>query len=192
MEADSSVRTLVLGGIRSGKSQWAETAIGESAGAGQPVRYLATGVTPDGDADWSQRIAAHQKRRPSHWSTVETIELPTQLRSEAVTPTLVDDIGGWLTAMMDRRGAWTTESPGSVAADVADLIDAVGAFTSPLALVSPEVGLTVVPPTTSGRRFVDELGTLNQRLAELCDRVVLVVAGQPLTVKEQSRMESRR
>jgi adenosylcobinamide kinase/adenosylcobinamide-phosphate guanylyltransferase len=106
-----------------------------------------------------------------------------------VTPTLVDDVGGWLTAMMDRRGAWTT---GSVAADVADLMDAVGAFASPLALVSPEVGLTVVPSTTSGRRFADELGAVNQRLAELCDRVVLVVAGQPLTVKEHSRAESRR
>ena len=82
---------------------------------------------------------------------------------------------------MDRRGAWTD---GSVAADVDDLIDAVGAFGSPLALVSPEVGLTVVPQTASGRRFADELGSLNQRLAALCDRVVLVVAGQPLTVKE--------
>jgi len=112
--------------------------------------------------------------------------VPTQLRSEVATPTLVDDIGGWLTAVMDRRGAWTT---GSVAADVADLIDAVGAFPSPLALVSPEVGLTVVPQTESGRRFADELGILNQRLAGLCDRVVLVVAGQPLTVKEPSRAE---
>jgi adenosylcobinamide kinase/adenosylcobinamide-phosphate guanylyltransferase len=73
-----------------------------------------------------------------------------------------------------------------------DLIDAVGAFPSLLALVSPEVGLTVVPHTASGRRFADELGSLNQRLAGLCDRVVLVVAGQPLTVKEPSRAESRR
>jgi adenosylcobinamide kinase/adenosylcobinamide-phosphate guanylyltransferase len=182
------VRTLVLGGIRSGKSQWAEQAIAESSGAGHPVRYLATGATPDGDADWSQRIAAHRARRPSHWSTVETIDVPTQLRSEA-TPTLVDDIGGWLTAVMNSRGAWST---GSVATDVAELIHAVGAFASPLVLVSPEVGLTVVPPTTSGRRFADELGSLNQRLAELCDRVVLVVAGQPLTVKEPSHAESRR
>jgi adenosylcobinamide kinase/adenosylcobinamide-phosphate guanylyltransferase len=176
------VRTLVLGGIRSGKSQWAETAIAESAGAGQPVRYLATGATPDGDADWSARIAAHRDRRPAHWSTVETRDVPTQLRSDA-TPTLVDDIGGWLTAVMDRRDAWTT---GSVAADVADLVDAVDAFPSPLALVSPEVGLTVVPQTASGRRFADELGSLNQQLAGLCDRVVLVVAGQPLTVKAAS------
>jgi adenosylcobinamide kinase / adenosylcobinamide-phosphate guanylyltransferase len=183
------VRTLVLGGIRSGKSQWAEKTIAESTVAGQPVRYLATGAAPDGDDDWSARIAAHRTRRPSHWSTVETVDVPTQLRSEVATPTLVDDIGGWLAAVMDRRGAWTT---GSVAADVDDLIDAAGAFGSPLALVSPEVGMTVVPHTASGRRFADELGSLNQRLAALCDRVVLVVAGQPLTVKDPSRAESRR
>jgi adenosylcobinamide kinase/adenosylcobinamide-phosphate guanylyltransferase len=186
------VRTLVLGGIRSGKSQWAERAIAESTVAGQPVRYLATGAAPDGDAEWSARIAAHRARRPSHWSTVETVDVPTQLRSEAASPTLVDDIGGWLTAVMDRRDAWSIRSPGSITADVDELIDAVGAFGSPLALVSPEVGLTVVPPTAAGRRFADELGGLNQRLAGLCDGVVLVVAGQPLTVKEPSRAESRR
>jgi adenosylcobinamide kinase/adenosylcobinamide-phosphate guanylyltransferase len=177
------VRTLVLGGIRSGKSQWAEAAIADSAGAGQSVCYLATGATPDGDADWSARVAAHQARRPSHWSTVETADVATQLRSEATTPTLVDDIGGWLTAAMDRRAAWTG---GSVAADVADLIDAIAVFGAPLALVSPEVGLTVVPQTASGRRFADELGSLNQQLAALCDQVVLVVAGQPVTVKAAS------
>jgi adenosylcobinamide kinase/adenosylcobinamide-phosphate guanylyltransferase len=177
------VRTLVLGGIRSGKSQWAEAAIAESTDAGAPVRYLATGAASEGDADWSERIAAHRARRPSHWSTVETADVPTQLRSEAAIPTLVDDIGGWLTAAMDRRDAWNT---GSVAADVDDLIDAVGTFGSPLALVSPEVGLTVVPQTSSGRLFADELGGLNQRLAAVCDRVVLVVAGQPLTVKAAS------
>jgi adenosylcobinamide kinase / adenosylcobinamide-phosphate guanylyltransferase len=183
------VRTLVLGGIRSGKSQWAERAIAETTVAGQAVHYLATGAAPDGDAEWSARIAAHRARRPSHWSTVETVDVPKQLRSAAGSPTLVDDIGGWLTAVMDRRDAWTT---GSVVADMDELIDAVGAFGSPLALVSPEVGLTVVPPTAAGRRFADELGGLNQRLAGLCDRVVLVVAGQPLTVKEPSRAESRR
>jgi adenosylcobinamide kinase/adenosylcobinamide-phosphate guanylyltransferase len=114
------------------------------------------------------------------------------LRSQIATTTLVDDIGGWLTAVMDRHGAWAMGSVGSVTADVDDLIDAVGAFPSPLVLVSPEVGLTVVPHTASGRRFADEMGSLNQRLAGLCDRVVLVVAGQPLTVKVPSRAESRR
>jgi adenosylcobinamide kinase/adenosylcobinamide-phosphate guanylyltransferase len=175
------VRILVLGGIRSGKSEWAEGAIAESVAEGDPVRYLATGPAPSGDADWSARVAAHRERRPSDWSTIETVDVATHLRSDTATATLVDDVGGWLTAAMDRRGAWTG---GSVRADVDDLLDAVGAFAAPLALVSPEVGLTVVPHTESGRRFADELGTLNQRLAALCDRVVLVVAGQPMTVKE--------
>jgi adenosylcobinamide kinase/adenosylcobinamide-phosphate guanylyltransferase len=183
MEPDHSVRTLVLGGIRSGKSQWAETVIAESTRDGREVRYLATGTTPDDDADWAARIQMHRARRPSHWTTVETVDVPTQLRSDAAIATLVDDIGGWLTAVMDRRAAWTG---GSVADDVEDMIDAVGSFGSPLALVSPEVGLTVVPQTASGRRFADELGSLNQRLAALCDRVVLVIAGQPMTVKEAS------
>ncbi|MFZ0229153.1 MAG: bifunctional adenosylcobinamide kinase/adenosylcobinamide-phosphate guanylyltransferase, partial [Mycobacterium sp.] len=95
-------------------------------------------------------------------------------------PTLVDDIGGWLTATLDRCQAW---EGGSVAADIDDLLAAVVEFSSPLVLVSPEVGLTVVAATESARRFTDELGTLNQRLALLCDRVVLVVAGHPLPIK---------
>ena len=156
------MRTLVLGGIRSGKSQWAERAITESIADGAPVHYVATGKAPNAD-------------------TVETIEVATQLRSATTTATLVDDIGGWLTATMDLRGAW---HGASVHTDIDDLLDAVATFGAPLALVSPEVGLTVVPHTESGRRFADELGMLNQKLAARCDRVVLVVAGQPMTVKE--------
>lgn len=177
------MRILVLGGIRSGKSQWAESAIAESVNATATVRYLATGPTSDGDGEWSARVEAHRRRRPANWSTVETAAVATQLRS-AATPTVVDDIGAWLTTAMDRTDAW---NDGSVAADVDDLVDAVGSFDSALALVSPEVGLTVVPATASGRRFADELGALNQRLAAACDRVVLVVAGQPVTVKDGAR-----
>jgi adenosylcobinamide kinase/adenosylcobinamide-phosphate guanylyltransferase len=176
------VRVLVLGGIRSGKSQWAETAITGAAGVTEPVRYVATGPRPAADTAWSARVGAHRSRRPQHWTTVETDDVAAQLRSDT-TPTLVDDIGGWLTAVMDRRDAWTC---GSVDDDVDDLLNAVETFDAALALVSPEVGLAVVPATESGRRFADELGTLNQRLAELCERVVLVVAGQPMMLKEPS------
>ena len=99
--------------------------------------------------------------------------------------TLVDDVGGWLVAAMDRGGAWTGDGAASgVASEVDDLVDAVDAFCGPLVLVSPEVGLAVVPATESGRKFADALGMLNQRLAAVCDRVVLVIAGQPLTIKE--------
>jgi adenosylcobinamide kinase/adenosylcobinamide-phosphate guanylyltransferase len=173
------VRVLALGGIRSGKSQWAEAAIAEAASAA-PIRYVATGAVSE-DPDWAARVATHRQRRDHRWSTVESTDVPTHLRADPDVPTLVDDVGGWLVAAMDRRSAW---SGGDITPDVDDLVAAVGAFRGPLALVSPEVGLTVVPATESGRRFADALGTLNQRLAATCDRVVLVIAGQPLTVKE--------
>lgn len=173
------MRVLVLGGIRSGKSHHAERILAGADG----VRYLATGPCPEGDGEWSARVDAHRSRRPAHWTTVETPDIATQLLDDPAVPTLVDDIGGWLTAAMDRRSSWTG---GSVTADIDALCTAVESFTGTLALVSPEVGLTVVPATAAGRLFTDELGTLNQRLAALCERVVLVVAGQPLVMKEST------
>lgn len=174
------MRTLVLGGIRSGKSRWAEAVIAESLAPDQPVRYLATGTLAPADAAWSQRIAEHRNRRPGHWSAVETDDIATELRRSPDTPTLIDDIGAWLTATLDRHQAWDA---GSVWIDVEEVLAAVREFRAPLMMVSPEVGLTVVPATAAGRRFADELGALNQRLAALCDRVVLVVAGQAVPIK---------
>jgi adenosylcobinamide kinase/adenosylcobinamide-phosphate guanylyltransferase len=176
------MRTLVLGGIRSGKSRWAEAEIAgppESVGSRQPVYYLATGAVADADTEWSHRVTEHRDRRPQHWHTIETGEIASHLHRFSNTPTLVDDMGGWLTGALDRRG-WET---GSVSADIDDVLAAVDVFDAALVLVSSEVGLTVVPATASGRRFADELGTLNQGLAQLCDRVVLVIAGQAVPVK---------
>lgn len=169
------MRTLVLGGIRSGKSQWAEAAIAPEVS----VRYIATGSSGASDEAWANRVADHRQRRPPTWSTIESADVATHLRVEADTPTLVDDLGGWLTTTLDRRG-W---DGGPITTEVDDLVAAIGAFSAPLVLVSPEVGLTVVPATESGRRFADELGALNQRIAGCCERVVLVIAGQPVWVK---------
>lgn len=144
-----------------------------------PVRYLATGPAPVAEPSWAQRVAEHRHRRPADWSTVETTEVAGQLRAEPHTPTLVDDLGGWLTGLLDGRG-WEV---GPLDADIDGLTDAVGDFAAQLVLVSPEVGLSVVPATVAGRRFADELGRLNQRVAGVCDEVVLVVAGQPMWVK---------
>ena len=112
------MRTLVLGGIRSGKSRWAESALADrvqqsapadrvhsSASAGAPaVRYLATGGRTPADEEWTRRVARHRERRPQHWHTVESDAVAAELRDDPHTPTLVDDIGGWLTATLDRRG----------------------------------------------------------------------------------------
>ena len=180
------MRTLVLGGIRSGKSRWAEAVIAASLAVGDTVSYIATAPSGADDPDWNRRIAAHRERRPPWWHTVETADVAEQLRSVPQAPALVDDLGNWLTAILDRRG-W---DHGSIDADVAELVDAVQTFPSPLVLVSPEVGLTVVPATAAGRRFADELGVLNQCLADCCERVALVVAGQPLWVKPAAVRES--
>ena len=178
------MRTLVLGGIRSGKSRWAEDAIATALPPDQPVRYLAPGSSGADDTAWTRRIAEHRDRRPAHWSTVETDSIATQLRESPGTPTLVDDLGVWLTGLLDRHHGWDGASvPAVVHAEIDDMIGALGAFGSVLVLVSPEVGLTVVPATASGRRFADELGTLNQKVAAVCDRVVLVVAGQAVPIK---------
>lgn len=177
------MRTLVLGGIRSGKSRWAEAAITP----GQPVRYIATGPAADPDTAWARRLADHRDRRPSNWTTIESAAVATQLRADPVTPTLVDDLGGWLTAALDRRD-WD-DTP--IATEVDDLVAAVGAFSAPLVLISPEVGLTVVPATAAGRRFTDELGVLNQRLADCCEQVVLIIAGQPVWLKPAPAEASR-
>ena len=174
------MRTLVLGGIRSGKSRWAETALTASSPGAAPVRYLATGPLPGDDPEWAARVAEHRARRQQSWATVETADVAAQLRAHPAAATLVDDVGGWLTAAMDRSGAW---DGGSIGDAVSDLVSAVMLFSPPLVLVSPEVGLTIVPATEAGRRFTDALGELNQRLAAVCDRVVLVVAGVAVAVK---------
>lgn len=169
------MRTLVLGGVRSGKSAWAETALDGVTG----VRYLATGRSDDADPSWTRRLDAHRRRRPADWTTVESADVTSLLRGTPAAPTLVDDLGGWLTGVLDRQ-SWSATP---VDPDLDSLTAAVAEFPAPLVLVSPEVGLGVLPATAAGRRFADELGRLNQQLAATCDQVVLVVAGQPVWVK---------
>ncbi len=169
--------TLVLGGVRSGKSAFAESLLPATA------RYVATASLQVGvDEDFRTRIASHRARRPSGWTTVETADPTTLLTTAPHPPTLVDDLGGWLTALLDGAGAW--EEPAGVTDEaVAALVAAIAAYPGDLVLVSSEVGQSVVPATRAGRVFQDELGGLNAAVAAVADRVELVVAGIPLRIK---------
>ncbi|KXX60387.1 bifunctional adenosylcobinamide kinase/adenosylcobinamide-phosphate guanylyltransferase [Rhodococcus sp. LB1] len=185
-------RTLVLGGARSGKSAHAEELTQALAGAGR-VRYVATSHRDPDDHDWEHRIAQHRDRRPGSWLTVETAhrrDLVDQLRSPTeAAATLVDDLGTWLTVELDGAAAW--ESPrGSITPRTDELVASVRDYRGALVLVTPEVGLGVIPETRSGRLFRDEIGALNARLAQVCDRVVLVVAGLTMTLKDDPAHES--
>ncbi|MFB6516099.1 bifunctional adenosylcobinamide kinase/adenosylcobinamide-phosphate guanylyltransferase [Streptomyces virginiae] len=177
-------RTLVLGGARSGKSVEAERRL-ESF---PEVVYVATGGTRDGDAEWAQRVGLHRERRPASWRTVETCELVPLLAADGPA-LLIDCLALWLTDAMDRAGAWDDEvwakgGRQQLAERTAELVAAVRATRRPVVLVSNEVGSGVVPATSSGRRFRDELGRLNAAVAGECEHVLLVVAGLVTVLKE--------
>jgi len=171
-------RTLVTGGVRSGKSAHAEALMRVQPG---PVTYVAPGPSYD-DADWATRIARHRAARPEHWTTVETRDVAAALATSR-QPVLVDCLGTWLQGTLDEADLW--EAPFEVVhARIAEACDAVAAalaeVTYDVVLVTNEVGLGLVPEHRSGRIFRDLLGEVNQRVAAVCDEVHLVVAGRVL------------
>jgi len=169
----------VLGGIRSGKSEFAESLV---SGA-ESVRYVATARRDGADDAWTARIDRHRARRPAGWTTVEVGAEPSQLLNQLVAAgpgdtLLVDDLGGWVAAQMADVTEVTPDDYGA-----GRLADAVRDCPARLVLVSPEVGLSVVPATAAGLTFADAVGATNQAIAAACDAVVLVVAGNAVPVK---------
>jgi adenosylcobinamide kinase / adenosylcobinamide-phosphate guanylyltransferase len=169
-------RVLVLGGARSGKSEWAELRL-----AGEPdVTYVATGSVA-GDPDWAARVAAHRARRPAWWRTAETTDL-AGLIGRARGALLIDGIGTWLAAVLDECG-WDLRDDAArdkLAARQAELVGAWRQARGYVVAVSDETGLGVVPATPAGRLFRDELGRLNQALAAESEEAELIVAGRVL------------
>jgi adenosylcobinamide kinase/adenosylcobinamide-phosphate guanylyltransferase len=176
-------RTLVLGGARSGKSVEAERRLEAFPG----VLYVATGGSRGGDTEWAARVAAHRERRPGSWRTAETCDLVPLLEEDG-PPLLVDCLSLWLTDAMDSVGAWDDAEwadggERALRERVAALTNAVRTTRRTVVAVSNEVGSGIVPATASGRRYRDELGRLNAAFAAECEQVLLVVAGQAVTLR---------
>ncbi|VBA52240.1 bifunctional adenosylcobinamide kinase/adenosylcobinamide-phosphate guanylyltransferase [Mycobacterium attenuatum] len=174
------MRILVTGGVRSGKSMHAEALLANAL----EVVYIAPGSRADGsDPDWDSRVARHRARRPATWLTIETADVATAL-SDIRCPVLVDCLGTWLTALMDREALWNTATAEAHLA-VEEPLDKLCAALAVLAdaiVVTNEVGLGVVPAHRSGMLFRDLLGTINQRVANVCHEVHLLIAGRVLTL----------
>ena len=165
--------TLVLGGARSGKSRYAENLI---VALQPPWTFVATAEA--GDAEMAERIAAHRLRRGKNW---QTLEAPHDLSAALAAvgtegPVLLDCLTLWLSNRM-LAGA-------ELDAEIARFEAALDGRQAPVVLVSNEVGSGIVPGNELSRRFRDMQGRLNQRMAARADRVVLMVAGLPVVVKE--------
>lgn len=167
-------RTLVTGGARAGKSTYAEALLSGY----RHVTYIATGDPHDDDPDWMERVASHRARRPATWTTLETVDVVETLNS-ATEPVLLDCLGTWLTAQMNRRDAWLDGNTAAVREDIDQLLTAWKACPVSIVAVTNEVGSGIVPETKSGRLFRDMLGLLNARIADASESVVLMTAGLP-------------
>ncbi len=166
---------LVLGGVASGKSAWAEARAGRFA----EVVYFATAW--GGDAEMAARIRRHQVRRPGHWRVVEVeADLAAALRRHDAEGRclLVDGLGLWLARFSDDQGRLAQTSQ--------ELLATLENLRASVILVSDEVGLGGVAMSSVGRRFADALGRLNQDLARRARRVVWVSAGLPLFLKGEA------
>ncbi|MEO8488936.1 bifunctional adenosylcobinamide kinase/adenosylcobinamide-phosphate guanylyltransferase [Pseudomonas sp.] len=166
---------LILGGARSGKSRLAEKLASDS---GLPVVYIATSQPLDGEMN--KRVALHRQRRPDAWGLIEEpVELARVLRENAAADRclLVDCLTLWLTNLL------MLEDPARLALERDQLLESLASLPGEIIFVSNETGLGVVPLGELTRRYVDEAGWLHQALAERCQRVVLTVAGLPLTLK---------
>ena len=157
--------TLVLGGARSGKSEVAER---WAASLPEPVTYVATAVLGDDDADFAARVAVHRARRPASWQTVEA--------GVGLVRTLSATDG---TVLLESLGTWVAAAP-DFAVDADGLCAVLRSRSGDTVIVSEEVGLGVHPSSEAGRQFRDALGLVNQAVAGVADRAVLVVAGRVL------------
>lgn len=173
------MKTLILGGVRSGKSRYAE-ARARKRGASVTVIVTATA----GDTEMAARIAAHQAHRPRDWRVLEApIALGRAIEQEGAhgTVLIVDCLTLWLSNLLELEDGAALEREREA------LKSAVTRSAAEILLISNEVGLGIVPVNALARRFEDEVGMLHQQLAQLCEQVVWMVAGIPVTVKGSER-----
>jgi adenosylcobinamide kinase/adenosylcobinamide-phosphate guanylyltransferase len=171
--------TLVVGGVRSGKSRWAEQLAARHA----PVVYLATAQA--GDPEMARRIDAHRGRRPAEWQTVEEPWNVVAALSRHGTAgcVLVECLPLWLTNLLVGLLGLPPRTDAEIVAEVAALADAATAVRSRVIVVSNEVGCGIMPANDLSRRFGDLLGEANQLLAAAATEVFGCVAGIPLRIK---------
>ncbi|MCW8901557.1 MAG: bifunctional adenosylcobinamide kinase/adenosylcobinamide-phosphate guanylyltransferase [Gammaproteobacteria bacterium] len=170
------MKELILGGARSGKSHFAETCAAESK---LNIIYVATAQAFDDEMQ--QRIQHHQQQRPVHWRLIEEpLNLLSVLKDHSGNNTciLVDCLTLWLSNQL-----CSEEHKDKVEKNIENLVSELPQLPGKIIFVSNEVSMGIIPMGEINRQFVDEAGRLHQRLAAVCDKVTLMVAGIPRSIK---------
>lgn len=182
------VSELILGGQKSGKSRRAEELTRRWLQDAPPRRAVLLATAQAWDVEMQARIERHQQDRAERVPGLATVEAPldlaaaVQLHSTPDTLVVIDCLTLWLTNwLMPAEGAQPTLAIWSQAQ--AHFLQVLQTAPGPVVLVGNEIGLGVIPLGREVREFVDALGQLNQAVAQVCPRVTLMVAGQPLCVK---------
>jgi adenosylcobinamide kinase / adenosylcobinamide-phosphate guanylyltransferase len=176
------MRTLLVGGARSGKSALAQR---WSAERSSNVCTLVTGT--ESDPEMIARIAAHRRDRPAHWRVrEEPIRLGATLREETSGLVLVDCLTLWISNCLWPPNITSAETDYTIwRRECRDFLDALTTCKIDVVIVTNEVGTGIVPNNAASRVFRDEQGWLNQSVAAICDEVYFVTAGLPLRLKPQ-------
>ena len=182
----------ILGGQKSGKSRRAEVLAQRWLTASPDHQAVLIATAQPWDIEMEARIARHQADRAQRVPGMRTVEEPLALAdalraySAPNTLVVVDCLTLWLTnCLMPMTEVHEENRPLALIENghVAILLEAIHAASGPVLLVGNEIGLGVIPMGSQVRAFVDTLGRLNQDVAATCERVTLMVAGQPLTLK---------
>lgn len=169
---------LILGGVRSGKSNFAQRLAGMADGK---VVFLATAQA--GDDEMAERISRHKASRPASWHTIEEpLELARVLQTEAASAdvVLIDCLTLWLNNLLIE---YEDSAEEEALKQMKRILDSYQRGNASYILVSGEVGMGLVPPYPMGRAFRDILGRVNQELAQRADKVFMLLAGIPLEIK---------
>jgi adenosylcobinamide kinase / adenosylcobinamide-phosphate guanylyltransferase len=186
---------LILGGQKSGKSRRAELLARQWLAVSSDHRAVLIATAQPWDDEMRQRIARHQADRVERVPGMATVEEPLALaeaiarHSQTDTLVVVDCLTLWLTnLLMPAESSPNLEpnlplAPADIAR-TASLLIAIEQAKGPVVIVGNEIGLGVIPMGREVRAFVDALGRLNQDVATTCQRVTLMAAGLPLTLKD--------
>lgn len=175
--------TLIVGGARSGKSRYAQALCRDV----RNVVFIATANAACTDEEMSARISRHRAERPRHWITIEEpLYLERVMREAAPSDAtlLVDCITLWVSnLMLEYKTLADDERENRILKDVAEFAQAT--HKRQVIAVSNEVGSGIVPNNEVGRAFRDLQGLVNQSIAHVATRVVFIVAGLPLVLKDE-------